>query len=240
MEKRPTGQLTKKINCARRGAPKTGSLGPRGRPYTLVEPSLELPARARIEGPVSREMGCKTRGESAQKPGLLRAIQGVGFLAVALALSPYAAATHEADHRFTVEGVVCAPDGKPVADEQVIVKDTRVSVKASAYTDSDGYYRATLHLHNDNLGDPIRVTVQDKQEHTKVQFDPKDTEAERIVRVDFGSGCERTRAGIILWVSIGAGVAVAIVAGVAGAKAIRKHRRRSQQKGKGYKKQRPT
>ncbi|MBU6434484.1 MAG: hypothetical protein KJS98_14340, partial [Nitrospirae bacterium] len=36
-------------------------------------------------------------------------------------------ATHEADHRFTVEGFVCGADGKGSANIDVLVKDTRIS-----------------------------------------------------------------------------------------------------------------
>ncbi|WP_455371619.1 hypothetical protein, partial [Petrachloros mirabilis] len=61
-------------------------------------------------------------------------------------------ATHEADHRFTVEGFVCGSDGSGVPDTDVLVKDTKISYGQVVKTDGDGYYKATFHLHNDNLG----------------------------------------------------------------------------------------
>ena len=36
-------------------------------------------------------------------------------------------ATHEADHRFTVEGFVCGADGKSSPNIEVLVKDTKIS-----------------------------------------------------------------------------------------------------------------
>ncbi|MEW6542511.1 MAG: carboxypeptidase-like regulatory domain-containing protein [Nitrospirota bacterium] len=140
-------------------------------------------------------------------------------------------ATHEVDHRFTVEGFVCGSDGKPVAETQVIVKDTRASVGVSVYTDSRGYYKATLHLHNDNRGDPILVSALQQEQRVTAQFDPKDVETERLVKVTIGSGCETAGEESSPWVYYGAGIGIAAVAALAGARFFRK-RQRSQGQGK--------
>src|SRR5687768_13438452 len=38
----------------------------------------------------------------------------------------HAQAEHEVDHRFIIEGYVCGEDGKPMANQEVMVKDTRI------------------------------------------------------------------------------------------------------------------
>lgn len=145
-------------------------------------------------------------------------------------------AMHEVDHRFTVDGYVCGPDGRPAPDVRVSVQDTRVSVGAAAYTDSQGYYKAALHLHNENRGDPIAVTALEEQKRVAAEFDPKDARSERKVRVNFGSGCGSAEepAG---WVYYGLGFSL-IAAAVLVATMVRRSRgRQSQKRGKGQRKQ---
>ena len=90
--------------------------------------------------------------------------------AVSLSLPSILFATHEADHRFTVEGFVCDKDGKPNAQVEVLVKDTRVTIGQTVRTDGDGYYKVTLHLHNDNFGDPLLVEAGTEQKaHNQLQ-----------------------------------------------------------------------
>ena len=131
-------------------------------------------------------------------------------------------AMHEIDHRFTVEGHVCGADKRPVSDAKVIVKDTRVSVGTAVFTDASGYYKATLHLHNDNLGDPILVAALEQEQTTKAQFDPKNVQDERKVVVNIGSGCEGAEGGSPAWVYYGAGVGLAAGAVAVGARLMRK------------------
>lgn len=147
-------------------------------------------------------------------------------------------ATHEADHRYTVEGFVCTADGKPSANTEVLVKDTRISYGQTVTTDDGGYYRAAFHLHNDNLGDPLLVEVKGEQQHHKIQFDPKDLESERKIQINFGSGCIVDRSAPPMWVwgvlaAVG-GVVVLLV----GMKVVRSQRRQGgkQEKGQGKRK----
>ena len=141
-------------------------------------------------------------------------------------------ATHEADHRFTVEGFVCGPDGKGVPDFDVLVKDTKISYGQIVKTAGDGYYKATFHLHNENLGDPLLVEAKGEQQNHKVQFDPKDLESERKIRVHFGTGCihDVNQPPVWLWWSLGA-VAAAVV-GLIGLKTVQAQRRQEQKRGK--------
>ncbi|WP_447977739.1 carboxypeptidase-like regulatory domain-containing protein [Candidatus Nitrospira bockiana] len=143
-------------------------------------------------------------------------------------------AEHEVDHRFTVEGYVCGSDSQPISGVEVMVKDTRTSNGKIGYTDSDGYYSISLHLHNDNQGDPIVVTAGDREQRLTAKFDPKDLKTERKVAVTFGSGCDQRR-GPSRWVYYGVGVGLAGAAAIAGTKLIRK-RRRPGKRGKGQRK----
>lgn len=142
-------------------------------------------------------------------------------------------ATHEADHRFSVEGFVCGPDSRPLVEEKVVVKDTRAGIGKAVYTDHNGYYKVTLHLHNDNLRDPLRITVEKESQEARVAFDPKDTESERIIRVNFGKGCAVEPAGPLRWVLYGAGVLVVVGAWIVGLQAMKKSKKRAKKKEKG-------
>jgi hypothetical protein len=162
---------------------------------------------------------------------------GLGAL---LAGFPAALAMHETDHRFTVEGSVCGADGEPISGIEVLAKDTRVSVLSTTLTDDRGYYKVTLHLHNDNKGDPIVVYVKDREgkiqqeQQVTAQFDPKDVKTERKTTVNFGSGCESLAEGPPPWVYYGAGLAVLAGGAWAGAKFFR-GRKRHAKSGRGGK-----
>lgn len=139
-----------------------------------------------------------------------------------------APATHEADHRFMVEGYVCGPDGKGISSADVLVKDTKISYGQVVRTDGDGYYKAMFHLHNDNFGDPLLVEARGEQQHLKVEFDQKDLESDRKIRVNFGTGCEVS--GPPVWIWWGGGAVVAAAGGVIGMKLARSQRKRERGK----------
>ncbi len=158
----------------------------------------------------------------------------VGFLGLIWLLCAPAVsfASHAADHRFTVEGFVCGRDGQPSTKTEVLVKDTRVTVGQTVTTDDDGYYKVTLHLHNDNVGDPLLVEAGGEQQNFKIQFDPNDLETERKLRVDFGSGCARDLSPP-QWLFYGLGVAAVAIVGWIGLKISRKRMREEQRRRKG-------
>ena len=134
-------------------------------------------------------------------------------------------AMHAADHRFNIEGYVCGPDGKPLADVTVTAKDTRVDVRASGITDSNGYYKAVLHLHNDNRGDPVVVMANDQEKKTVAVFDTKDLETDRGATVNFGNGCEKSAQDPRAWVYYTAGIGLAMAAAFAGARLMKSKRK---------------
>ncbi len=172
----------------------------------------------------------RRRIESNNKP----AWRLVGILALFRLLCAPAVlfANHAADHRFTVEGFMCGKDGRPNSKLEVLVKDTRVTVGQTVTTDDDGYYKVTLHLHNDNVGDPLLVEAGGERQDLKIQFDPNDLETERKVRVDFGSGCARDL-GPPQWLFYGLGVTAVAIVGWIGLKISRTRTREEQRRKKG-------
>lgn len=143
---------------------------------------------------------------------------------------PVVSATHEADHRFMVEGYVCGQDGKGLSNTDVLVKDTRISYGQVVRTDGDGYYKAMFHLHNDNLGDPLLVEARGEQQNLTVEFDPKDLESERKIRVNFGTGCDVSGPPVWLW--WGGGAMVAAAGTIIGMKLVRSQRKQERVKTK--------
>ena len=142
-------------------------------------------------------------------------------------------ATHEADHRFTVEGFVCGTDGKGMADVDVLVKDTKISYGQIVKTDGAGFYKATFHLHNENLDDPLLVEAKGEQQNHKITFDPKDLESERKVQIHFGTGCvhDINSPPALLWWGLGG--TAAVFAGAVGVKSmVRARRKQGQKRGK--------
>jgi hypothetical protein len=131
-----------------------------------------------------------------------------------------ASAMHETDHRFTVSGYVYDKQGKPVGDARVHVRDLRdQTVEAvTTYTDGTGYYKAVIHLHNGNAGDPVQVTAVEEKlglEETKTVragFSPDDVKTERQMTVHIGPVPERLpeAAGYSRSIVVGFGVAGAV------------------------------
>jgi hypothetical protein len=167
---------------------------------------------------------------SAIRSGVMVAIVGVYTL---LFFPVIVHATHEADHRFTVEGFVCGADGKGSPNVDVLVKDTRISYGQTVTTDGNGYYKATFHLHNDNLGDPLYVEARGEQQQQKVAFDPKDLEAERRIQVNFGTGCIHDPSAPPVWALSAAGIVVMGIGGWIGLKMFRSRRKREAKRAKG-------
>jgi len=157
----------------------------------------------------------------------------VVWLWVLLFGAPVAMAEHEADHRFTVEGSVCGVGGEAVAGVEIVAKDARISVVRTTMTDDRGHYKVTLHLHNDNKGDPIVVYVKDKdgkiqqERQVTADFDPRDVHTERRTTVNFGSGCEALSDEPPAWVYYGAGLAVLAGGAWAGVRLIRGRKRKT-------------
>ncbi len=120
-----------------------------------------------------------------------------------------------------------------VSNVDVLVKDTRVSYGQVVKTNGDGYYKAMFHLHNDNLGDPLLIEARGEQKNLKVEFDPKDLESDRKVRVDFGAAC--TGGSSPSWVWWGGGAALVAAGGAIGMRLLSSGRGKTKGKSQGKK-----
>jgi hypothetical protein len=146
----------------------------------------------------------------------------VGLCAFELSRPSPASAMHETDHRFTVSGYVYDKQGKPVGDARIHVRDLRdQTVEAvTTYTDGTGYYKAVLHLHNGNAGDPVQVTAiaeklgLEEAKTVRAGFSPDDVKTEREMTVHIGPVPERVPGAAGSWRSIIVGF---VVAGAVGA-----------------------
>lgn len=165
-----------------------------------------------------------------------------GLCAVELGSPCLVSAMHETDHRFTISGYVYDKQGKPVGDARVHVRDLKDQTvdAVTTYTDGSGYYKALIHLHNGNVGDPIQVTAIEEKlgleeaKTVRAEFSASDVKTERQTTVNIGpvpAGNVPEAAGY--WRSIIAGV---VVAGAVGAIVWwRKPKTRNQGKRRGKK-----
>ncbi|MEK7871483.1 MAG: carboxypeptidase-like regulatory domain-containing protein [Nitrospirota bacterium] len=137
-------------------------------------------------------------------------------------------ATHEVDHRYTIFGSVRDGSGRPVQDARVIVTDARLGDGLTAFTGKDGSFEATLHLHNENVGDEIVVSAQGEEKRIKASFDPSDKFSERRTKVDFGvEQAEKEKE----WIYYGYGAGVILLAGMLFYMGIYKKRSGKEKKG---------
>ncbi|MBI1820777.1 MAG: carboxypeptidase regulatory-like domain-containing protein [Nitrospirae bacterium] len=93
-------------------------------------------------------------------------------------------ATHETDHRFTVYGTVKDSSGAPQPNVKVMISDTVTGEGNTVFTDQKGHYEVLLHLHNNNLGDEIRIMAGKEIKTIKALFNPEDKKTERKTAVD--------------------------------------------------------
>ncbi len=93
-----------------------------------------------------------------------------------LAFAGFAAATHLPDHRYHVQGTIVDSFGMPGMFVRVDLADlSDPSVPASAGSAGfGGDYSVLIHLHNNNVGDQIRVTVGGQSVVIIAEFDPTD------------------------------------------------------------------
>ncbi len=164
----------------------------------------------------------------------------VGLIGAGLLVPRAAWSTHEMDHRFAISGYVRDKDGKPVGDVKVLardLKDQKVD-PVTSYSDGSGFYKLILHLHSQNAGDPIQVSIKDERsgldevKKIRAEYDPGDTHTERKAKVDFGPQSEESGSdsgGMVgtddaskLWLYGVGGVIVAAAVGMAVMRARRK------------------
>lgn len=109
------------------------------------------------------------------------------FASVAvLALLPGTArSTHEVSHRYVVLGYVKDANGRPLSDVRVEATREKTGLSYAAETDREGFYVIVVHLHDEDVGDRLRVTAGKVAATVIARFDPKNQTAERGTRLDF-------------------------------------------------------
>lgn len=126
---------------------------------------------------------------------------------------PVAAATHEVDHRYDVEGVVLDAEETPLVSQTVLIRHKNELI-GSGRTDNRGFYSVRLHLHNADLNKQLRLEVGGNEYLIRVTFTPGDKTTKRVHRADIVGGKliegGNPRGKIPTWVYFG-GAAVVLV-----------------------------
>jgi hypothetical protein len=147
-------------------------------------------------------------------------------LLLLLPLSVGAAPSTAPDHRYTVKGFVLDAQENPRSDVKVVaIADNGLS--GQRVTDRRGFYRISLHLHNEDLGRILRVNTGDQEARIKVAFDPGDTTTNREHDLNFiGTRISESDLGfrgLPTWSYVGAGL---ILLAFAAARIERLYKRR--------------
>jgi len=144
---------------------------------------------------------------------------------------------HEADHRYTLQGYVLDNQKRGIANSSVKVMLEGKFV-AQKMTDSQGFYKAKLHLHDPDYGKELEIITDAGKGKVKIDFKPGDKKTERLHLINFVDG--RMVEGKIsnttafpdwIYFLIGA-VIVLVVVIVVGSKSIKKKKKKKKQKQK--------
>ncbi|HXK34457.1 MAG TPA: carboxypeptidase-like regulatory domain-containing protein [Dehalococcoidia bacterium] len=111
----------------------------------------------------------------------------------ALAPAVPVVATHAVDHRYVVLGTVRDARGRPLTRAVVRVVREKTGLAYEAETDDEGFYLVILHLHDEDVLEPLRVIVRQATSRIEARFNPLDPRTPRGTRVDFGDGVARER-----------------------------------------------
>jgi hypothetical protein len=170
---------------------------------------------------------------------MLLSLKKSAALAVLLAVLPITSvmSLHELDHRYDVMGYILDADRQAIPGV-VVVAHLGNKTMGSGRSDSDGFYRFRLHLHDSDLGRELRLKASEFQGSVRVSLTPGDSSTQRLHHVNFIDGKllegELSDRGGISTTMKAAGVAgVVLVAGIFAAarlRRIRQRRQRAQQK----------
>lgn len=110
-------------------------------------------------------------------------------LAVFLTVLPVSAllAMHEANHRYDVAGYILDANDQPVSGTTV-AGHVDGKPMGSGRSDSDGYYRFTMHLHDSDAGRELRLKTADYQGNVRLIMTPGDASTLRLQHVNFIDG----------------------------------------------------
>jgi hypothetical protein len=117
----------------------------------------------------------------------------VAVMVVALSLTAPVEGTHAVDHRYLILGYVRDSGGRPLVRAAVRVVREKTGLAHEAETDAEGFYLVILHLHDEDVLEPFRVTVKRATLRIEARFNPLDPRTPRGTRVDFGDGVARER-----------------------------------------------
>ena len=104
-----------------------------------------------------------------------------------------AAATHAVDHRYLVLGYVHDGAGKPIRQAVVRVVREKTGLAYEVRTGADGFYVVIVHLHDDDVLDPLLVNVGRAAIRIEARFNPLNVRSPRGTRVDFVARVGRER-----------------------------------------------
>ncbi len=147
---------------------------------------------------------------------------------------------HEADHRYTLQGYVLDKQKKGIANSSVKVMLEGKFI-AQKMTDSQGLYKAKLHLHDPDYGKELEVLTDAGKGKVKITFKPGDRETERLHLINFVDGklvegkISNTALPEWIYFLIGAVIVLVIVI-VMGSKSIKKKKKKKKKKQKQKKK----
>jgi hypothetical protein len=99
-----------------------------------------------------------------------------------------ARATHAPDHRFIVLGYVTDATGRGTPRVPVVVTRLKTGLTYRTATEADGFYFVVVHLHDEDEGDPLKVTVAGASAEIRARFAVGDAKTERGTRLDFRGG----------------------------------------------------
>lgn len=157
------------------------------------------------------------------------------MIVVVMVLAPltFAYSLHEVDHRYDIAGYILDADQNPMGGVAVVahVDGKRMG---SGRSDSNGYYRFRMHLHDSDRGRELRLKTPGFEGTVKVTLTPGDSSTERLHLVNFIDGklvegeLPGRRGGVSL-ATLGVAGGVVLLAGglVAGEKLRRRRRRRA-------------
>ena len=156
-------------------------------------------------------------------------------LAVLLAVSPVTPvlALHELDHRYDVAGYLLSADRQPIAGV-IVVGHVDGKRMGRGRSDSDGYYRFRMHLHDSGLGRELRLKTPEYQGAVRISFTPGNASTQRLHYANFIGGklVEGElpgRGGIsTTMVAVGAGAAILLASFFFVTRHLRRIRRRRQ------------
>ncbi len=163
-------------------------------------------------------------------------------LALLLAVLPVTPvlSLHQMEHRYDVVGYILNADQQAIAGVSVVAHLGGKRM-GSGRSDSDGYYRFRMHLHDSDVGRDLRLKTPEYGGTVRVSLTPGDRSTERIHYVSFIGGklVEGElpgRAGISTTLVAGAAGAAILLGGFFAARHFRRlHRRRQRARQKAAK-----